>query len=89
MERLNGDVETLEKEEHMKEKKAYAIEISETRVITVLVEAENESDAYDRAESLHESSDEICDMLNDPMSNRDTNIRVYDPVEPKEGDRVW
>lgn len=88
-ERLNGDAETLEKEEPMKEEKAYAVEISETRVIRVLVEAENESDAYDRAESLHESSDEICGMLNDPMSNRDTDIRVYAPVEPKEDEHVW
>lgn len=75
--------------EDKKKKKVYPVEISETRVITIFVEADSESAAQDRAESLHESSDEICEMLNDPTSNVDANVNVYDPVEPKEGDRVW
>ena len=72
-----------------KHRNVYPVEIAETRVVTVLVDASDSDEAYDKAGSLHESSSEICDMLNDPLNNIDTNINVFDPVEPKPNERVF
>ena len=69
--------------------KTYSVEIVETRAITVLVNADNEDEAYDKANLLHETSDEICKMLNDPCTNIDSTVNVIEEVEPKEGEKVW
>ncbi len=69
--------------------KTYSVQIVETRAITILVNAESEEDADDKANLLHETSDEICEMLNDPCSNIDSTINVCDEVTPQEGERVF
>lgn len=69
--------------------KTYSVRIVETRATTILVNAENEEEANDKANLLHETSDEICEMLNDPLSNIDTTINVCDEVTAKEGEKVF
>ena len=69
--------------------KTYSVEIVETRVITILVEAESEAEADDKANLLHETSDEICEMLNDPCTNIESTINVIEEVEPKKGEKVF
>ena len=72
-----------------RKRSVYPVEIAETRVVTVMVEAMDEDEAYEKANALHGSSDEICEMLNDPSANVDTNVNVFDPVEPKPSDKVY
>ncbi len=69
--------------------KTYSVEIVETRAITILVEAESEAEADDKANLLHETSDEVCEMLNDPCSNIESTINVIEEVEPKKGEKVF
>jgi hypothetical protein len=69
--------------------KTYSVEIVETRAITVLVNANDEDEAYDKANLLHETSDEICEMLNDPCTSIDSTINVVCETDPKEGEKVW
>ena len=69
--------------------KTYSVEIVETRAITILVEAESEAEADDKANLLHETSDAICEMLNDPCTNIESTINVIEEVEPKKGEKVF
>lgn len=70
-------------------KKVYAVEIVETRVATIFVSAESEDEAFERAESLHETEDAVTTLLNDPCSNVDSHVNVVEEVTPNDTDKVW
>ena len=70
-------------------KKYYEVEIVETRAINIVVEAENEDEAFDKATHLHETSDEICEMLNDPNTCIDSTFNVNGEVNPHPNEKIY
>lgn len=69
--------------------KTFAVDIIETRIIQVLVKAENEEDAFDKAETLHECNETICEMLNDPSTCTDAQINVIEETTPNKNEKVF
>ena len=89
VETLKGNPPDNKNDERKTKMKTYSVKIVETRAITILVEAESEAEADDKANLLHETSDEICEMLNDPCTNIESTINVIEEVEPKKGEKVF
>lgn len=69
--------------------KAYVVQITETRLTQILVKAKNEEEAYDKAKFLHETHEEIWNLLNDPNTCACVNIDVVDKTTPQEGEKIY
>lgn len=68
----------------------YDVELVEYRSAHILVEADDEDSAMDRAEELRATKDEVTDMLNDPNSCYDSQVNISDSdVTPDRGEKVW
>lgn len=69
--------------------KTYSVEIVETRSVTILVKADDWDSAFDRAEELHQTNDDITELLNDPTTCTDTSVHVIEEAVPFEGEMVY
>ncbi len=69
--------------------KTYSVEIVETRSVTILVKADDWDSAFDKAEELHQTSDDLVSLLNEPTSCTDTSVHVIEETTPFEGEKVW